>query len=51
MRDALPYMKIPSFRQLSTAGTIFLPFPNKRPKPELNPGLTRFKCCGIGTGF
>ena len=27
------------------------PFPNKRAKPELNPGLTRVKRCGIGTGL
>ena len=29
----------------------YLPFPNKRAKPELNPGLTRVKRCGIGTGL
>jgi len=33
------------------SGQDCLPFPNKRAKPELNPGLTRVKRCGIGTGL
>jgi len=27
------------------------PFPHKRAKPGLKPGLTEVKRCGIGTGF